>query len=255
MSKSVEYSRLELEAMHAEFLIRVADRNFQSGLDPLTEQFQLHAMREATGRQVTGNNYTVDSLHVKKIEYINQFGYFDICVWVTNLDQKIVFISPEIYSRGLSGKESGHGKATLDALHAFLQDIANQSGFTIVCFSSLNVGSEQLNAVLGFPIPPLLKTHVAKFREQVPRDQFINWLELLETLPHETSYYYQFKPAAEKAALESHLQLPIVIDFLGLNQTNNGQEEKPVGGLGKDLKNLRATIEDRFRQKNHHTIN
>lgn len=253
MSKSVEHSRMELEAMHAEFLRRVYDRDSQPELSPLTEQFQLHAMREATGRQVTGNNYTVDSLHVKKIEYINQFGYFDICVWVTNPDQKIVFISPEIYSRGLSGSESGHGKTTLVALHKFLQNLANQSGFTIVCFSSLNVGSEQLNAMLGFPIPQLLKTHVSNFKKLVPRDQFINWLELLETLPHEASYYYQFKPAEEQAVSESHPQLPTIIDFLGLNQTNNEQEEKPVVGLGKGLKNLRAMLEKRFGQKKHHS--
>lgn len=194
MSKSVEHSRLELEVMHAEFLRRVLDVNSLPGTTPLSEEFQLYALREAKGRQITGDNYITATLQVRKVECINQFGYFDICAWVTNYEKNIVFVSPEIYSRGTSGKETGHGKNVLIALHALLQNVANQSGFTVICFSSLNVGSEQLNATLGYPITQLMKNHVSKFKDLVPHDQFINWLELLETLTHNSSYYYQFVP-------------------------------------------------------------
>jgi hypothetical protein len=226
MSKSVEHSLRELTAMQLEFKRRIDDIESNSTPLPLSEQFQLYGLREVKGREITGDNYTTANVKIQKVEFINQFGYFDICVWVTNPDQKIVFVSPEIYSRGLSGSESGHGKTTLVALHTFLQNLANQSGFTIVCFSSLNVGSEQLNAMLGFPIPQLLKTHVSNFKRLVPRDQFINWLELLETLTHEASYYYQFVPApSNPIEVIPEETLRQVIDFFKLGQI---EDENPT---------------------------
>ncbi len=255
MPKSVEHSLRELTAMQLEFKRRVDDIESSSPLLPLNEQFQLYALREIKGREITGDNYTTANVKIQKVEFINQFGFFDLCIWVTNREKKILLISPEIYSRGLSGNEAGNGQVTLLALHHFLQAFSTHSGYTIICLTSLNFGSERLNAAAGYPIPQLMRHHIPKFKELVPRDQFINWLELLETLTHEASYYYQYTPRQEEITLESHPQLPIVVDFLGLNQADNDQQGNSIGGLGKGLKNLRTTIEDRFGQKDHSTTN
>ncbi|MCA9330737.1 hypothetical protein KC957_01710, partial [Candidatus Saccharibacteria bacterium] len=166
---------------------------------------------------------------------------------VTNHKAKTVFVSTELYSRGISGDTSGHGSDALQALTALRQNLASQSEYTIITLTSLNAGSAPLHERVGRPLTQLMKADLVRFRTLVPDDQWLAWKELLASLTHNASYYRVDTPQSEfipSSQFDMDI-VPIIADFLELNQVDrttpslhDGQPSTSSSLFGKILHNL-----------------
>lgn len=204
--------------MQAEFLRRVQEFQARPEQLPLSDAFVVYRLHVVHGREIA-SGYTHSSLAVSKIELINRSGYMDILVWIVNHQAKTLFVSTEIYSRGMSGTDSGNGASALQTLSTLGRALATHSEYTIITLTSLNVGSVQLNERVGSPLSLLMKTDVQRFRQFVTNDQRLAWNEMLDSLAHNASYYRidtpQGKP--EATSQKSNEVVETLAAFLKLN--------------------------------------
>lgn len=124
-------------------------------------RFYKEAMRQWQEKKVTYNfpdKLSEDFIMVKwmrtgyqsievpefSLDFLSDYGSIRLDGWIVNPEKREMVVSNSLYTLGPEGKTRGKGKSGLKALHAIIQRLANETGFTIYDVATPNQKSSTL---------------------------------------------------------------------------------------------------------------